>query len=359
MTNHTPHQIIDDGLSYVPANRLGTGLVGNLPISSNLILKDYRKSPLSKGPFLNRTSIGQFAERLIGAFQITTPSAERPVRLLSGGNLQKVILAREITAGKGLLVAVNPTRGLDVGATESVQRTLLEQRAQGAGVLLVSEDLDELLSICDRIAVMYEGRVMGVMPAQDANRDELGLMMAGETLPSLGRSDHASIRCALKRWHGQATQASCGDLGMALKLERRMEPSRTANILVPILSILLALAACGVLLLIVGVNPLETYRAMVQGAFGSAYAISETLVRADPADADRPGRVRRLSHVVLEHRRRGAVGHGRLRRLGRGDLSAQSRARHLSLGLAAADDGGWLRGRRAVGADPRRAQGLS
>ncbi|MFZ2360291.1 MAG: ABC transporter ATP-binding protein [Anaerolineae bacterium] len=180
VTNHTPHQIIDDGLSYVPANRLGTGLAGNLPISSNLILKDYRKEPLSRGPFLNRTSIGQFAQRLIGAFQIATPSAERPVRLLSGGNLQKVILAREITAGKGLLVAVNPTRGLDVGATESVQRTLLEQRAQGAGVLLVSEDLDELLTICDRIAVMYEGRVMGVMPAQDANRDELGLMMAGE-----------------------------------------------------------------------------------------------------------------------------------------------------------------------------------
>ncbi|MBE2235074.1 MAG: ABC transporter ATP-binding protein [Anaerolinea sp.] len=180
VTNHTPHQIIDDGLSYVPANRLGTGLAGNLPISANLILKDYRKEPLSHGPFLDRTSIGRFAERLIGAFQITTPSAERPVRLLSGGNLQKVILAREITAGKAMLVAVNPTRGLDVGATESVQRTLLEQRAQGAGVLLVSEDLDELLAICDRIAVMYEGRVMGVMPAQDANRDELGLMMAGE-----------------------------------------------------------------------------------------------------------------------------------------------------------------------------------
>lgn len=180
VTNHTPHDIIDTGLSYVPANRLGTGLVGNLPISTNLILKDYRKSPLSHGPFLDRTSIGAFTKRLIDVFQIATPTAERPVRLLSGGNLQKVILAREITAGKGLLVAVNPTRGLDVGATESVQRTLLEQRAKGAGVLLVSEDLDELLTICDRIAVMFEGRVMGILPAEAANRDELGLMMAGE-----------------------------------------------------------------------------------------------------------------------------------------------------------------------------------
>jgi simple sugar transport system ATP-binding protein len=182
VTNHTPYQIIDDGLSYVPGDRLGTGLVGNLPVSTNLILKDYRKAPLSRGPFLNRTSIGLFTERLIQAFQIATPSAERPVRLLSGGNLQKVILAREITAGQGLLVAVNPTRGLDVGATESVQRTLLDQRAKGAGILLVSEDLDELLSICDRIAVIFEGKIMGVLPAQDANREELGLMMAGEVI---------------------------------------------------------------------------------------------------------------------------------------------------------------------------------
>lgn len=135
-----------------------------------------------RGPFLNRSSIGVFAERLVQAFQIATPNVERPVRLLSGGNLQKVILAREITASSGLLVAVHPTRGLDVGATESVQHSLLEERSKGAGILLVSEDLDELMTICDRIAVMFEGRVMGILPAEDANRDELGLMMAGENV---------------------------------------------------------------------------------------------------------------------------------------------------------------------------------
>ncbi|MCS6844946.1 MAG: ABC transporter ATP-binding protein [Caldilineales bacterium] len=179
VTNRAPQEIIESGLGYVPANRLGTGLVGNLPVSSNLILKGYRKAPLSRGPFLDRTSIGQFASRLISAFQIVTPSADRPVRLLSGGNLQKVILAREITAGKAMMVAVNPTRGLDVGATESVQRTLLEQRAKGAGILLISEDLDELMSICDRIAVMFEGQIVGIVPADKASREELGLMMAG------------------------------------------------------------------------------------------------------------------------------------------------------------------------------------
>ncbi|MEZ4768682.1 MAG: hypothetical protein R2844_09690 [Caldilineales bacterium] len=182
VTNHTPREIIQDGLGYVPGDRLGTGLVGNLPISENIILKEYRREPLSRGPFLNRSSIGVFAERLVQAFQIATPNVERPVRLLSGGNLQKVILAREITASSGLLVAVHPTRGLDVGATESVQHSLLEERSKGAGILLVSEDLDELMTICDRIAVMFEGRVMGILPAEDANRDELGLMMAGENV---------------------------------------------------------------------------------------------------------------------------------------------------------------------------------
>lgn len=182
VTNHSPHQIINAGLSHVPGDRLGMGLVGNLPITDNIILKDYRKPPLSRGPFLNRTSIALFVDRLIKAFQIVTPSASRPVRFLSGGNLQKCILAREITAGSGLLIAVHPTRGLDVGATESVQRTLLEQRARGAAILLISEDLDELLALCDRIAVLFEGQIMGVLPAEDANREQLGLMMAGERL---------------------------------------------------------------------------------------------------------------------------------------------------------------------------------
>jgi simple sugar transport system ATP-binding protein len=184
VTNEAPREVINTGLSHVPGDRLGMGLVGNLSISDNIILKDYRKPPLSAGPFLNRTSIGVFVDRLVQAFQVATPDTRRPVRLLSGGNLQKCILAREITAGQGLLVAVHPTRGLDVGATESVQRTLLDQRAQGAAILLISEDLDELLSICDRIAVIFEGRIMGVLPAEAANREELGLMMAGE-----GRTD--------------------------------------------------------------------------------------------------------------------------------------------------------------------------
>jgi len=128
---------------------------------------------------LVQQAIGRFSDRLINEFEIATPNRDTQVKTLSGGNLQKAILAREITAGGDLMVAVHPTRGLDVGATEWVQRKLLEQRQKGAAILLISEDLDELLAVSDRIAVLYEGRIMGIVPGQKADVEEIGLMMAG------------------------------------------------------------------------------------------------------------------------------------------------------------------------------------
>ncbi len=181
MTNQPPDRVIAIGVSHVPEDRLGVGLVPNLAVSDNLALKGYRSPPLARGPFLVRQAIREFAERLIALFDIATPSPTTPVKLLSGGNLQKTILAREITAGRGLMVAVHPTHGLDVGATETVRKTLLEQRDQRAAILLISEDLDELLAISDRIAVLYEGEIMGVMDAEGADVEELGLMMAGKS----------------------------------------------------------------------------------------------------------------------------------------------------------------------------------
>ena len=188
MTNASPRRFIQSGVCHIPGDRLGMGLAGNLPVSDNLIMKAYRHEPIASGPFLNRRPIVAFARRLIRAFQISTPSQATPARMLSGGNQQKAILAREITAGEELaqdeatvLVAVHPTRGLDVGATEAVRRTLLEQRSQGAGILLISEDLDELLALSDRIAVMSEGKIMGIVPAAGADVGQLGLMMAGES----------------------------------------------------------------------------------------------------------------------------------------------------------------------------------
>jgi simple sugar transport system ATP-binding protein len=142
-------------------------------------MKGYRKPPLAEGGVLRPKRILEFARQMITAFQIATPTPKTRIKFLSGGNVQKAILAREIDACAGLLVAVYPSRGLDVGATESVRGMLLEQRDAGMGVLLISEDLEELLTIADRIAVLFEGEIMGTLPAKEADIQTLGLMMAG------------------------------------------------------------------------------------------------------------------------------------------------------------------------------------
>jgi simple sugar transport system ATP-binding protein len=179
VTNCSPLEMIRAGVSHVPEDRVGVGLVGSMPVSDNLALKGYRGPELSRGPVLLPGAMQRFARRLIESFDIATPGPETSVKFLSGGNLQKTILARELTACGGLLVAVHPTRGLDVGATEAVRRLLLEQRNRGNAVLLISEDLDELLAVSDRIAVMFEGQIVDVVPAADADVAALGLMMAG------------------------------------------------------------------------------------------------------------------------------------------------------------------------------------
>ena len=175
--------MIQEQVSHVPGDRLGVGLVPNLAVSDNVILKSYRDRPLAKGPFLDRLAITQFAGRLIETFSIVTPSHETPVKLLSGGNLQRTILAREIGVGPRVMVAVHPTRGLDIGATESVCNLILKERAEGAAILLISEDLDEVLARSAR--VMYEGEIMGVVRPEGADVKEIGLMMAGSAIDNV------------------------------------------------------------------------------------------------------------------------------------------------------------------------------
>ncbi len=179
VTNCSPRKIIGEKVGHVPEDRLGMGLVPNLSVSDNVIMKSYKERPLSAGPFLSSSAVRQFARRLVEQFKIATPSVQTPVRLLSGGNLQKTLLAREISISPRLMIAMHPTRGLDVGATEAVRRLLLEQRKQGAALLLISEDLDEILELADRILVLYEGEVQGIVPAKDADVAAIGLMMAG------------------------------------------------------------------------------------------------------------------------------------------------------------------------------------
>ncbi len=186
MTHLTARRMIDAGVAYVPEDRNTTGSAPNLSVAENLILKSYRKAEMGAGPFLDLTAVERTAASLVKAFNILTPSIKTPVRKLSGGNLQKVILAREISSQPKVLIAASPTRGLDIGATESVRSLLLQERSQGAAILLISEDLDEIFAISDRIVVLYEGCIMGEFETADAELTEVGLLMAGGRAPSAG-----------------------------------------------------------------------------------------------------------------------------------------------------------------------------
>jgi simple sugar transport system ATP-binding protein len=174
-----PRSAIRAGIAYVPEDRLGTGVAPSLSIASNLVLKSYRRPPASRGPLLRLRSIRDRAVELIGRYRIAAPGPAAPARLLSGGNLQKVVLAREFSGTPRVLVAASPTRGLDVGAIETVHAYLRGAAADGVGVLLLSEDLDEILELADRIAVMYEGRIVGETTRSEADVEEIGLLMAG------------------------------------------------------------------------------------------------------------------------------------------------------------------------------------
>jgi len=182
---------IQHGMSYVPEDRTHVGSSPNLSVTDNVIMKNYRKSPISKSGMLDMGAASKFANELKAAYDIIVPNVDNtPVRLLSGGNLQRVILAREISGHPNFMVAVQPTRGLDVGAIEGVHRLLLTQREAGAAVLLMSEELDELLALSDRIYVIYEGKIMGEIKVEGVVAGErqieaIGLMMTGTPLDQI------------------------------------------------------------------------------------------------------------------------------------------------------------------------------
>jgi simple sugar transport system ATP-binding protein len=183
VTNRPVKYGIRQGISLIPEDRTQVGTAPNLSVTDNVIMKNYDQAPIAKGWIVNAAEAATYATELKDGYDIMVPSIETSVRLLSGGNLQKVILAREISSQPRLMVAVQPTRGLDVGAIEGVQHLLLEQRENGAGILLISEELEELLSLSDRIYVIYEGEIMGEV--RDGNIDVIGQMMTGTRLEEI------------------------------------------------------------------------------------------------------------------------------------------------------------------------------
>jgi simple sugar transport system ATP-binding protein len=179
VSNRPPIAAIRSGVAHVPEDRSKVGTAPNMSITENTILKSYRQKPVGDGWTINFTHAREQAMGLKEKYNILAPSVDIPARKLSGGNLQKVILAREISARPKLMVAVQPTRGLDVGAIEAIQTLLLEQREAGAAILLISEELEELLALSDRLAVIFDGQIMGVVPTDQADINEIGLMMTG------------------------------------------------------------------------------------------------------------------------------------------------------------------------------------
>ena len=177
VSNESAGVAIASGVAHVPEDRTGVGSAPNLSVTDNLIMKKYRQPPVGQGWAINYLAARSYAESLKEAYDIAAPTVETPARLLSGGNLQKVILAREISAGPKVMIAVQPTRGLDVGAIESVQRLLLAQREAGAAILLISEELEEIVSLSDRVLVIYEGLIRGEV--KDGNLARIGLLMTG------------------------------------------------------------------------------------------------------------------------------------------------------------------------------------
>jgi simple sugar transport system ATP-binding protein len=175
LTNAGPAEIMAAGVGRIPEDRHAS-VVGEMTVAQNMALEHL--DSFAPNGLLKRRQIQQHAEKLIAAYQIKAAPGDK-IRTLSGGNMQKVILARVFEQNPQVIVVAQPTRGLDVGATEYVRGKLLEQRDRGAAILLISEDLDEILELSDRIAVIYEGEIMGLLPAAEADTERLGLLMAG------------------------------------------------------------------------------------------------------------------------------------------------------------------------------------
>jgi simple sugar transport system ATP-binding protein len=185
MPADNPRTLVEHGLAHIPEDRHRDGLVLPYPLTDNLVLCSYYKHPYVKGLTRNDEAIEAHAEELIENYDIRTPSPFVPASNLSGGNQQKVIVARELSRNVKILIANQPTRGLDVGSIEYIHRTLVAMRDRGVGILLISAELDEIMSLSDRIAVMYEGEIVDILDAKDATREELGLLMAGSRKEAL------------------------------------------------------------------------------------------------------------------------------------------------------------------------------
>lgn len=186
ITNMSPRKVTESGIAHIPQDRHKFGLVLDFPIGENMILQTYYHKPFANKGFLSFKRIYEYAKGLINEYDVRTPSIYTKARALSGGNQQKAIIAREVDRSPDLLIAAQPTRGLDVGAIEFIHERLIKERDKGRAVLLLSFELDEIMNVSDRIAVMFDGNIVANVKPEDTNEQELGLLMAGSSKQKAG-----------------------------------------------------------------------------------------------------------------------------------------------------------------------------
>lgn len=189
ITNLSPKKVREVGLAHIPEDRNTRGLNRTMSIEENLVAVEVDKAPFSRGMVMNTAAMDRYSEEMVKRFDIRPTDYKLPTSSLSGGNAQKVVVAREVSMNKKLLVAAQPTRGVDIGAIESIQKTLEEAKKNGAGVLLVSTELEEITSLSDRIIVIHEGTITGELSAGEANENNLGLLMMGGTVDHQVKED--------------------------------------------------------------------------------------------------------------------------------------------------------------------------
>ena len=306
ITNRDAGVISQLGVAFIPGKARQVAVLSEFSIEDNTSLKVHAVPPYRRGPFLNRRAIGERADRLLAAYDVRPPDRHLPAGKLSGGNMQKMVVGAELVRDPQLIVAVDPTAGLDVGATEEIRKRLLEERARGRAILLISSDLEEILSLSDRIAVMYRGRIPGVVDPEHADSETMGLLMAGMSVPEQpGVWSSASVVAAdspapsapppakpLARQASKAAEQPPGrqKLGTVLNRALDLRPllkfmtdrSGWTSIASGVAAIALALLLVGALILVMNVSPLKAYEAMWRGAFGTRNGLGETMVRTTP-----------------------------------------------------------------------------